>query len=473
MAAYGWGKNHSVADWLFAEGYRFDFFQAVKLIELLYPNANNIGDSNNPNKEAVQFKSNVSFDFPPSELLEIKSAPDKKKLEMIVNFLGLAGTLGPLPKPYTALILERLKNKDTATRDFLDIFNHRLISFFYQVKKIHRVGLDTKTPGQDKIANYLYSIMGMGTNHLQSRMQIPDRALLSYVALFVQQPRSLVGLERILSDYFQFNVKGKQFCGQWLRLSDDQVTKLGSKGQNNCLGQDPVIVGSRVWDQQNKIELQLGPLTLKQFLNTLPIGWGFLPLCEMTKFYLGTETDVSFRLKLKKEQVPKAKIGTKSAARLSWTAWLKTKPRQNDDEQVTISPESFKKQKKISIPMFEVLPLAEYQALINKLTIHLFAANTLVIRQGDKGNSLFIINKGLVEVKSTGLDGRTRVIAILSRGGVFGETDILMDKLRDITVVALEDSEIFELYKEGLEDFLKEYPETKKIFDQFISNKNQ
>lgn len=468
MATYGWGKNHSVAQWLFAEGYRFDFFQAVKLIELLYPDTNSIGDSNNPNKEAIQFKSNVSFDFPPSELLDIKLAADNKKVEMIVNFLGLAGTLGPLPKPYTALILDQLKNKDTTIKDFLDIFNHRLISLFYLVKKIHRVGLDTKAPGRDKIASYLYSIMGMGTDALQNRMQLPDRALLSYVALLVQQPRSLVGLERILSDYFQFNVKGEQFCGQWLKLSEDQVTKLGNKGQNQCLGQDMVIMGSRVWDQQNKLELKLGPLTLEQFLNTLPIGWGFLPLCEMTKFYLGGETDVRFRLALKKQEIPKAKIGTKLAARLSWTAWLKTKSSENDDYQVTISPESFTKQKKISIPIFDLLPLGEYSALMDKLIVHQFPANTLIIRQGEKGNSLFIINKGLVEVKSVGVDERSRLLAVLSTGGSFGETDILKDKIRDITVIALEDSEVFELRKEDLEAFLAEYPETNKIFQQFI-----
>ena len=36
MATYGWGTQHAVADWLFAEACRFDFYQAVALLEL-YP----------------------------------------------------------------------------------------------------------------------------------------------------------------------------------------------------------------------------------------------------------------------------------------------------------------------------------------------------------------------------------------------------------------------------------------------------
>ncbi len=32
---YGWGKKTTVEDGLFAEGHRFDFFQAVRLLEII------------------------------------------------------------------------------------------------------------------------------------------------------------------------------------------------------------------------------------------------------------------------------------------------------------------------------------------------------------------------------------------------------------------------------------------------------
>ena len=44
MATYGWGTQHAVADWLFAEAYRFDFYQAVALLERLYPERVPVGE---------------------------------------------------------------------------------------------------------------------------------------------------------------------------------------------------------------------------------------------------------------------------------------------------------------------------------------------------------------------------------------------------------------------------------------------
>jgi len=129
MAAHGWGTDTPLEQLLFAEGFRFDFYQAVKLLEMLAPDATPVAEGSEPDAEPVRFRSRVGLDFPASEIdLLARAVTADLPPEMRVNFLGLAGVLGPLPLPITELVVERVWHKDTALRDFLDLFNHRLVS---------------------------------------------------------------------------------------------------------------------------------------------------------------------------------------------------------------------------------------------------------------------------------------------------------------------------------------------------------
>jgi type VI secretion system protein ImpH len=339
MAVYGWGTDSSVADWLFTEGHRFDFYQAVTLLERLAPDGISVGEGSEPDKEAVRFMSKMELAFPPSDVAEVHhTGREATPAHVTVNFLGLAGWLGPMPASYTELLLERSWHRDTALRDFIDIFNHRLVSLMYRVRKLHRVGLDFRSPDQTPVARYLFALMGLGTPGLQGRMQVKERALLFYAGLVAQRPRSMVGLKSMLTDYFNITVQGRQFCGQWYHLEADQVTTIGSTGHNQQLGHGAVL-GTRVWEQQGKFTLCLGPLTLAQFLDFLQIGRGFRSLCELTRFYVGHELDFSFRLTIQADEVPESRLSVTNGPRLGWTSWLKTREFQEDDSQVQLIPQ--------------------------------------------------------------------------------------------------------------------------------------
>ncbi|MCP3950909.1 MAG: type VI secretion system baseplate subunit TssG [Desulfobacterales bacterium] len=332
------GTDSPLERTIFDKGYSFNFFQAVKLLEILYPEQNSVGAHSEPAREPVRFTSRVSLEFPAGDINQI-AAPDGEgdPADMAVNIMGLAGALGPLPTAYTELILERVRKKDTALRDFLDIFNHRLISMFYRVRKISRIGFDFNSPQRSNVARYLYSLMGLGTAGLQQRMHVPDRALLFYTAHFARQGRSMVGLESLLCDYFGVTVKGRQFKGQYHRIADDQITMIGISGQNQILG-DTATIGTRVWDQQGKFELHVGPLTAEELLVFLPDGTAFAPLCELTRFYVGNELDFKIILIAQKGDIPTPRLGGTFNPRLGWTSWLGTRERETDNDTVRLSP---------------------------------------------------------------------------------------------------------------------------------------
>src|SRR5947209_17163861 len=95
MAAFGWQREKSVEEWLFSEAYRFDFFQAVRLLELIFPDCTPVGEGPEPEKEAVRFSARVGFDFPAGEVHDLLPSGDGSPPSMVTNFLGLAGATGP------------------------------------------------------------------------------------------------------------------------------------------------------------------------------------------------------------------------------------------------------------------------------------------------------------------------------------------------------------------------------------------
>ncbi len=336
MPEFGWGSQSSLKDWLFAEGYKFDFYQAVRLLELMHPERMPIGRGPDPRQEAVEFRSNISLSFPASDIHAIEASTDNdSRAKVIVNFLSLAGAEGPLPLPLTELILERTYRRDNALRDFLDIFNHRLISLMYRVGKTHRVALTSRSPEQSPITEYLYAFLGLGLPSLRNRLRIRDRALVFYSGLIWQQPRSAMGLERILTDHFQVQFSVKPLLGKWRGIEPDQRTYLGAASSHAALGQGAAL-GSRYWDQGGAFGVEAGPLTYSQFLDFLPKGSAYEPLCEWVRFYVGTDHDFKFSLNLLPAEVPESRLGR---AQVGWTSWLKTRRSEPQGAQVTLRPD--------------------------------------------------------------------------------------------------------------------------------------
>src|ERR1039457_222440 len=81
------------------EPYLFDFFQAVRLLERLFPAKSPVGRFHPPSTEAVRFVANSTLAFPASEVQSLEWPKDGAG-RMKVNFMGLTGPVGVLPLYY-------------------------------------------------------------------------------------------------------------------------------------------------------------------------------------------------------------------------------------------------------------------------------------------------------------------------------------------------------------------------------------
>jgi type VI secretion system protein ImpH len=336
MAAYGWRQNRSVKDGLFEEGHLFDFDQALRLLESIYRTRTPVAEGVDPEREVVRLRSKIRFDFPASDIEQIDPPQGDGPASMSVNVMSLAGVSGPLPQWVTQVALDRSSRGDKGFTEFLDLFNHRLLSLLYRARKKGRAALDGRSPDRGRFAACLFALMGLGTPHTRGALGIPDRALLSWAGILTMRQRSMSGLERMMSSHFAVPVTIVPFRGKWQQVEDSDVTRIGEdQGQHQLLGQGAML-GRRVWDPEASFELRLGPMTRAQFAEFLPYRFCFRSAVSLVRFYVGENFGFTLRLELKAAEVPELRLGKKGGAMLGWTSWLKTRPVTQDDTQVVM-----------------------------------------------------------------------------------------------------------------------------------------
>ncbi len=321
---------------LFDEPYRFGFFQAVRLLERIYTDHEPVGQDADTNREVVRFRTRQTLSFPACEIHELTSdaLQDGAPPEMMVAFMGLTGPVGVLPHQYTELLMDRARYRDTALWSFLDIFNHRLISHFYRVWEKYHFPIAYERTGEDQFTGYLFDLIGMGTTGLRGRLSFKDQSLLFYGGLIAQRPHSATAIGAIVGDYFDVSSNVAQFVGEWLKLGDN-VTRLGSA--NSQLGLS-TIAGNKVWSDQSKFSVRIGPMNLKKFTTFVPMGSAFKPLTEIVRLLVGLEFEFNIQLVLERDEVPFCVLGSdQNGPRLGWTSWLKTLDSVRDDDQVVLS----------------------------------------------------------------------------------------------------------------------------------------
>jgi len=217
---------------------------------------------------------------------------------------------------------------------FLDLFNHRTLSLFFQASVKYNLPLQYER-------NNLHSTHRKKTDTgLTNRQYIQDESLIFYSGLLSQQIRTTSGLQQILHSHFQIPVKIDQFVGQWQELIEDVRSRLpdldNPQGRNVCLGRSAMI-GKKGWFAQGKIHIILGPLNKKQLSQFSPGTQAFKALNELVRMYVSMENDYDFIIRVKKSDIPHMiQLNSKAPPIVSWNTWLSSKPQDPEDKDKTV-----------------------------------------------------------------------------------------------------------------------------------------
>lgn len=115
------------------------------------------------------------------------------------------------------------------------------------------------------------------------------------------------------------------------------------------------------------------------------------------------------------------------------------------------------------LPIFSGLADNDLLMIAPILKLLTFESGESVIHEGDKGDSLFIIRNGSVEVFKTNGVGEEVSLGILSEGSYFGELSLFDDHPRSATVRTLEHTDFLSLSRDDLAAALLGHPEVENV----------
>jgi CRP/FNR family transcriptional regulator, cyclic AMP receptor protein len=93
----------------------------------------------------------------------------------------------------------------------------------------------------------------------------------------------------------------------------------------------------------------------------------------------------------------------------------------------------------------------------------IFPKGKIIIKQGRRGTSAFIIAKGKAQVILEDENGKKKLLAVLKEQDIFGEMGLIDGRPRSATVVALEDCECSVITKEMFKNLPDSNPGVKAI----------
>lgn len=121
-----------------------------------------------------------------------------------------------------------------------------------------------------------------------------------------------------------------------------------------------------------------------------------------------------------------------------------------------------------AVELFAPLSETELAQLAANTESHVYAPNEAIIRQGDAGDSMFVVNKGTVRV--VGRDG-AKTVAELGEGAFFGEMALLTGEPRAASVVADEETEVLEIKHEAMRELFQNSPDLVESLSHTITER--
>ena len=113
-------------------------------------------------------------------------------------------------------------------------------------------------------------------------------------------------------------------------------------------------------------------------------------------------------------------------------------------------------------PLFAALDSDDAEALLAQMSPARMERGDILFREGEAGDSLYVIGEGKIKLGRSSSDGRENLVAILGPGEMFGELSLFDPGPRTMTATAVAETQLLGLGNDSLTGLLTGRPEVAK-----------
>jgi CRP-like cAMP-binding protein/rhodanese-related sulfurtransferase len=114
--------------------------------------------------------------------------------------------------------------------------------------------------------------------------------------------------------------------------------------------------------------------------------------------------------------------------------------------------------------VFKELPRDALEAIAGGVHPQVVPSKSIMFKEGDPGDYLYIIRSGSVRIVRKNKDGMRLDISIKGPGETFGEMALLTGEPRSADVETLEETHLLVLSREHLDRIMRDFPDLSKVF---------
>ena len=264
---------------------KFNFYQQIRLI-LRKLRSCKTSDATLLN-DKLRITSTLSLNAPIGEVESVYQDTPESPVHITAWHNGLTGAMGALPTVYSEWMIERhYRYSDNSAKAFIDLFGHRLYCLDYLAWQKNNLCALSESETSPQLRKVILALTGL-------LCATPSPAQEQHAALFASPVRSMVNLERWVSQRFAVPAQIIPFTGGWRNVDLEECCQLGNPKQT--LSTAPMLGCSRL-EVHAHFDVLLGPMVPETSRRFLPKGSDWKEVWSCILDYVGPVIDFSVSL---------------------------------------------------------------------------------------------------------------------------------------------------------------------------------